>query len=170
MATNKRNVQIVRMLLSAGADPNCHSTWRLSPLYYAVRYSSKRLPIAGMLIEAGADVAEYARHHCLLHVALKQGDRGVSDLLVAVGYPVSKNEALVSAARHGRLSGDCDLNRWVVKHASIPITLLLQCRVAVRRMCTNKGKLSSLEIPVSLVNYLQLSDVIDAYYEELAAT
>lgn len=90
MATNKRDVDAVKKLLGRGADPNDHRVWQLSPLYFAIRYSSRRLPIAGMLIEAGANVGAHNARHSLLHVALRQGDRAVADLLLAVGYRVSQ--------------------------------------------------------------------------------
>ena len=88
-AALKRRLDMVQLLLRAGADPNHRSSGKQTPLMDAVR--GKSAEVVRRLVQAGADVnAESDDGMTVLDRAIQQADSGLSDLLREAGAKANR--------------------------------------------------------------------------------
>ena len=98
MATRQRYTDMVKLLLLAGANVNPSLQWSFSPLFFAVKHSSKRADIAKLLIYHGADVRVNIKNGpSLLYCAIIQGNITTARLLVEAGYNASLDTKLAGS-------------------------------------------------------------------------
>ena len=164
MATRQRYLDLVYWLIEAGASVNPSHLWTHSPLFFAVKYSSKRTEIAKLLIYNGSDV-EVQSSMSLLYCAIVQGDLNVAKMVVEAGYNVSKDEKIRSEFEAGSLTRNQELIDWLGVELTQPASLQRQCRTAIRTTLSSisQGKhflahLARLPLPRSVLNYLALSE------------
>ena len=164
MATRQRYIDLVQLLIRSGASVNPSNLWTHSPLFFAVKYSSKRTEIAKILIYSGADV-EVQSSMSLLYCAIIQGDINIAKMIVEAGYNVSKDEKIKQEFSSGTLTRNEELIMYLDQEMTQPAMLQRQCRTAIRRNISNisKGKnflgqLAQLPLPRSVLNYLALTE------------
>ena len=164
MATRQRYIDLVQLLIRSGASVNPSNLWTHSPLFFAVKYSSKRTEIAKMLIYSGADV-EVQSSMSLLYCAIVQGDIYVAKLVVEAGYNASKDEKARQEVNSGVLTRNKELLQWLSHEMCQPASLQRQCRTTIRRTLTHNAKgrsflghLAQLPLPRSVLNYLALNE------------
>ncbi|KAI0225815.1 hypothetical protein LSAT2_023448 [Lamellibrachia satsuma] len=167
MATRQRHTGLVRFLVENGACVNPSIMWTHSPLYFAVKYSSKRRQIAKILIQNGGNVNTH-NGPSLLYCAIVQGNIDVAKLVVAAGYHVSKDCTLRTEFNAGTLTRNSDLIAWLREELCSPISLQRQCRSAIRQTIrtTPQGnnhfmrKLRKLPLPPVIVDHLTLYEEV----------
>ncbi len=164
MATRQRYIDLVHLLIRSGASVNPSNLWTHSPLFFAVKYSSKRTEIAKILIFSGADV-DVQSSMSLLYCAIIQGDINIAKMIVEAGYNVSKDEKIRQEFNAGSLTRNQELLMWLDIEQHQPASLQRQCRTAIRTSISNisKGKhflaqLAQLPLPRSVLNYLALTE------------
>lgn len=165
MATLQRYTDLVKLLLCHGASVNPSHLWTHSPLFFAVKYSSRRTGIAKLLIYQGADVTIKSTLS-LLYCAIIQGDQSMARLIVEAGYNVSKDERIRSEWESGALTRSEDLSNWLGVELTTPVPLQRQCRSTIRTTIAkaHRGRyfmdnLKELPLPKSILNYLALSEL-----------
>ena len=165
MATLQRYSDLVKLLLRHGASVNLSRLWTHSPLFFAVKYSSRRTEIAKVLVYHGADVT-IASTLSLLYCAIVQGDQSMARLIVEAGYNVSKDERIRSESQSNTLTRNTDLSDWLGAELTTPVPLQRQCRTTIRNSIAtlSKGRyfldrLKQLPLPRSILNYLALSEI-----------
>ena len=164
MATLQRYTDLVKLLLRHGASVNPSKLWTHSPLFFAVKYSSRRSQIAKLLVYQGADVT-IASSLSLLYCAIIQGDQSMARLVVEAGYNVSKDDRVRTEWQSSILTRNKDLSEWLGVELTTPSPLQRQCRTAVRRAIATVhhgrhflDRLQELPLPRSVLTYLALSE------------
>ncbi|KAK2149126.1 hypothetical protein LSH36_466g02091 [Paralvinella palmiformis] len=164
MATSQRYMDIVEYLIASGANVNPSLLWTHSPLFFAVRCSSKRTEIAKMLIYHGAEV-NIMKGLSLLYCAIIQGNLPIAKLIVDAGYNVSMDKKLRKELVLGLLSRNSVLLAWLEEELNVPASLQQQCRTIVRRNISSSHsgrfflqKLQQLPLPQSIIHYLALTN------------
>ncbi|KAK2179805.1 hypothetical protein NP493_471g02054 [Ridgeia piscesae] len=168
MATRQRHTDLARFLVDSGACVNPSMMWTHSPLYFAVKYSSKRTQIAKLLIQNGGNVNIH-NGPSLLFCAIVQGSIDVAKLIVAAGYHVSKDGNIRTEFNAGTLTRNANLIAWLREELSCPVSLQRQCRSAIRQTIreTPQGnnyflrKLGKLPLPPGIIDYLTLYDEVN---------
>ena len=169
MATRQRFTDIVDYLIEKGANVNPSELWTHSPLFFAVKYSSKRSEIAKILIKHGASV-KIEKGPSLLYCSIVQGMVPIAHLIVRAGYNVSKDDKLRQELRSGTLTRNQKLISWLQEEMSQPTSLQRQCRTVIRshvaRICKGSHFLQVLyslvhvPLPKSVLAYLAMEDEI----------
>ncbi|MEJ5251855.1 MAG: ankyrin repeat domain-containing protein [Chthonomonadetes bacterium] len=112
MAVRCGNVEMVQILLDAGADPNVQAGWKKNtPLHEAAREGKQN--IAEVLIAGGADVNARDRNgQTPLHIALENGFWDFGFMLVCHGADpeIRDNQGFTSIQWAARV--DCDQQDW----------------------------------------------------------
>ena len=167
MATSQRYLDIVEYLIASGANVNPSLLWTHSPLFFAVRCSSKRTEIARMLIYHGAEV-NIMKGLSLLYCAIIQGNLPIAKLIVDAGYSVPMDDKLRREFGMGVLSRNSVLLTWLGEELNIPSSLQHQCRTIIRRTISSSHsgrffveKLRQLPLPQSIIHYLALTDNLE---------
>jgi ankyrin repeat protein len=163
MATSQRFTDIVEYLIASGANVNPSLMWTHSPLFFAVRCSSKRTEIAKMLIHHGAEV-NITKGSSLLYCAIIQGDLPIAKLIVDAGYNVPVDEKIRAEFGSGLLSRNSILLSWLDEELHIPASLQRQSRGVIRKIISSSHsgrfflvKLQQLPLPRSIIYYLALT-------------
>jgi hypothetical protein len=164
MATRQRYIDLVQLLIRSGASVNPSNLWTHSPLFFAVKYSSKRTEIAKILIYSGADV-EVQSSMSLLYCAIIQGNINIAKMIVEAGYNVSKDEKIRQEHDAGTLTRNGELTMWLDQEMTQPASLQRQCRTAIRGTISHisrgkhfLGQVAQLPLPRSVLNYLALTE------------
>ena len=166
MATRQRHHELVQVLIARGASVFTSSRqWSHSPLYFAVKYSSKRTEIAKTLIKNGASVHIDNARESILFCAISQGTIHIAKLLVAAGYNVSRDAQIRENLQSGMLTRNSTLLKWLRFEQSNAPSLATQCRTSIRQSvvtCSHGqrfiDKLAMLPLPRCIISYLALHD------------
>jgi len=91
LAVSHNNIEIVRLLLGAGASPNVRDSAKQTPLM--LQYSDTDIEIFNLLIKAGAKVnAKDSEGKTALMTAAKNGNIEIVKLLLRAGAKVNKRD------------------------------------------------------------------------------
>ena len=114
VAASRGNLQLVQLLLEAGADKNIKSADGLTPLHLAVRYG--HLEVARFLVEIGVEKdAETSAGCTALQLAAGSGQRELVEILMAAGANKDAAEEHGWTALHFAAgSGDLEVARLLV--------------------------------------------------------
>jgi truncated hemoglobin YjbI len=119
----ERSIEIVKMLLRLGADPNARDEGGHTPLYCVGNACSEENgeAVVRMLVEGGADVNVHdgVKHCTALHIAARRGNVRVAEALLDCGADIEARDIL----------GDTPLRR-AVNCAKPEVVALLLLRVA----------------------------------------
>ena len=108
-AVEEENIELIQLLIEAGADVNAATEGNETPLYYAV--IQENLDIASLLLTHGANVnIENCIHYTPLFVALHTGCMEIADLLLAHG--ASTNLLFVGHEMHYSVIS------WLLEHGA----------------------------------------------------
>ena len=162
MATRQRYTDLVLFLLQHGASVNPSQIWSRSPLFFAIKYSSKRTEIAKILIYYGACLY-IEKSASMLYWSIVQGNVNLTKLIVDAGYHVSSDEKIRQEYLEDTLTRNSILLEWLKQELFEPPSLQRQCRAVLRRHIsdTHKGvhfvkRLGELPLPKSIIEYLAL--------------
>ena len=153
------NRQIVKLLLSHGADTNGGGYIDVfTPLQVTVL--AAHLEVVGILVNAGADPNSSPTYRTSLYLAAERGDQKIAQLLVDAGLDVSMETWLPNRHYPTGVDANDPLLVWLLAVAGNVGTLQHLARRLIRRVIGRRLKevVPSLELPVTVKDYLLLPD------------
>jgi ankyrin repeat protein len=102
LASDMKNLEILNMLIAAGADVNRPNEYKIAPLATAAEQGNTEIVAA--LLKAGAKVNARNTHGgTALQVAVLRGYTEIVKMLIAAGADVARDRAeLLEIARNGK--------------------------------------------------------------------
>ncbi|XP_044162433.1 ankyrin repeat and SOCS box protein 12-like [Bufo gargarizans] len=168
----KEQVSVLRLLLEYGANPDVDLDMT-QPLYYAASFAD--LTCFRMLLLFGADPDYNCSHPEFLSSAPDVSS--ILGMCLANSYEVQFVKLLIQFGanmylpdiQRTRIQVDNDAAKLLDREMVHPRSLMSQCRITIRRLMKQVGKLGligRLEVPDVLLRYLQYHDELD-YQEKL---